>query len=99
MTELTIRQLVAESHSNSVEHGFWEDAEQQNIPTKLALIHSEVSEVLEDYRHGNDLAEELADVFIRLGDLCGWLDIDIESAIIDKQIKNRDRPYKHGKRV
>jgi NTP pyrophosphatase (non-canonical NTP hydrolase) len=99
---LTISRLVFESHENSRNHGFWEgDGEQQNIPTKLMLIVSEVSEALEAFRKGDmeEFGEELADTFIRLGDLCGWLDIPIERAILDKMEKNRERPYKHGKRV
>jgi NTP pyrophosphatase (non-canonical NTP hydrolase) len=39
---------------------------------------------------------ELADIVIRVFDLCGYLGIDIEEAI-DKKLKyNATRPYKHG---
>ena len=41
--------------------------------------------------------EEIADTFIRLFDLCGFLDIDIQKAIDIKQEKNKSRPYKHGR--
>ena len=41
--------------------------------------------------------EEIADIFIRLGDLCGSLNINIEEEIIKKMKKNKERPYKHGK--
>lgn len=41
--------------------------------------------------------DEIADTFIRLMDLCGWLDIDIESHIKTKQEYNETREYKHGK--
>ena len=41
--------------------------------------------------------EELADVAIRLGDLCGGLGIDLEAEIIKKMEKNKDRPSLHGK--
>lgn len=34
---------------------------------------------------------------IRLGDLCGGLNIDLESEIEKKMEKNRKRGYKHGK--
>jgi len=43
------------------------------------------------------VAEELADVFIRLADLCAGLEIDIESAILAKMEKNKSRPKMHGK--
>lgn len=45
-----MEQLQKKAHKNSVDHGFWEGPENNNIPTKLALIHSEVSEWLEAYR-------------------------------------------------
>jgi len=41
--------------------------------------------------------DELADTFIRLGDLCGKLDIDIESFIKMKMGFNSMRPEKHDK--
>lgn len=68
------------------------------IPAILALIHSEVSEALEDYRK-NDVEhfkEELADIFIRLLDLSSGLSIDLAQAVIDKCEKNKSRGYKHG---
>lgn len=41
--------------------------------------------------------DELADVFLRLMDLCGELNIDIERHIKLKSAYNKLRPYKHGK--
>ena len=69
------------------------------ITTRLMLIVSELSEALEALRErdGDNFAEELADVAIRLGDLCGGLDIDLEKEVIRKMERNEDRPYKHGK--
>lgn len=69
------------------------------IATRLMLIVSEVSEALEGLRKGNmyNFREELADVAIRLADLAGGLDIDLEKEIINKMDSNKDRPYKHGK--
>ena len=42
--------------------------------------------------------DELADVAIRLFDLCGGLKIDLEKHIKMKMKYNSLRPYKHGKK-
>jgi len=41
--------------------------------------------------------DEIADVFIRLGDMCEALDIDIVWQIKKKMEYNKTRPKKHGK--
>ncbi len=47
---LTINELVKNAHQNAVEHGFWEDPPE--FGTAIALIHSELSEALEEVRKG-----------------------------------------------
>jgi NTP pyrophosphatase (non-canonical NTP hydrolase) len=64
----------------------------------VALLHSEVSEILEEWRN-RDLDEmrlEFADVLIRLVDMADVFDIDLSQAYIDKMTKNWKRPYQHG---
>lgn len=75
----------------------WHD-EPRETGTLLALIHSEVSEALEADRKGDkeNFAEELADVCIRIFDLCGLKEIDLEKAILEKMERNKTRTYKHG---
>ncbi len=75
----------------------WHDVEHETA-TWLALIHSEVSEALEADRKGDteNFAEELADVCIRIFDLCGAKGIDLEAAILNKMERNKSRSYKHG---
>jgi NTP pyrophosphatase (non-canonical NTP hydrolase) len=70
----------------------------QATGTMLALIHSEVSEALEADRKGDveNFKEELADVCIRIFDLCGLKGIDLEKAITKKMDYNKSRTYKHG---
>ena len=43
------------------------------------------------------IEDELADTFIRLADLCGYLNVDIESFISAKMAYNKRRDYKHKK--
>jgi len=72
------------------------------IPSKLALLHSEVSEMLEAFRKGDkdNFIEEAADVFIRLMDITHPLGMDIASAALSKVAKNAGRGHRHGgKRV
>lgn len=41
--------------------------------------------------------EEIADTYIRLGDLCGEYRIDVERAVQDKMSINAKRAVRHGK--
>jgi NTP pyrophosphatase (non-canonical NTP hydrolase) len=43
------------------------------------------------------IAEEMADVIIRVLDFCGARHIDIDRAVREKMAYNKSRPYKHGK--
>ncbi|KHD34099.1 nucleotide pyrophosphohydrolase [Clostridium acetobutylicum] len=69
------------------------------ICTRLMLITGEVAEAMEGLRKNdmNNFKEELADVAIRLGDLCGGLGFDLEEEIKKKMEINKSREYKHGK--
>jgi hypothetical protein len=76
---------------------------------KTALIHSEISEALEAFRHGNPpdshipqhkgAVVELADAMIRIFDTCeeyGW-GAELLQAMRAKMDYNKSRPFKHGK--
>jgi hypothetical protein len=39
---------------------------------------------------------ELADILIRVADLAGALNIDLEKALLEKMAYNATRPYRHG---
>jgi len=69
------------------------------IGNRLMLITGEVAEAHEALRKNDrtNFAEELADIVIRVADLCGGLGIDLEKEIITKMAKNKLREYKHGK--
>lgn len=74
------------------------------IAQKVALVMSECGEALEAMRKQNyglekkdTFEDEIADVIIRLCDLCGELNIDIEQQIAWKFNHNKQRENKHGK--
>jgi len=93
-------------HETAVEKGFWNNEVDVNfVLSKLALVHSEVSEVLEAVRKsmGEDVVvEEMADIIIRLLDLyagmvdAGMVQTSIDDALAKKIDKNKSRPHMHG---
>lgn len=105
---MRVNTLVDMAHENAVKHGFWESP--MPFATAIALIHSELSEALEEDRKGMPLvyhnkgskkpegvAVELADAVIRIFDLCGHLGVDLEKVLAEKMAYNEGRSYKHGK--
>lgn len=101
--------LVYMAHEAAADKGFWDD-EHPNLGEKIALIHSELSEALEEVRAGHapdevyevdgkpeGLPIELADAVIRIADLCGYYGIDLNAAVDRKFTYNERRPAKHGK--
>jgi NTP pyrophosphatase (non-canonical NTP hydrolase) len=78
---------------------------------KLMLIVTELAEAQEALREGDPLsdkeelanqgislfAEEMADVIIRVLDLCFQFDVPIADVLLSKHEQNKKRDYKHGK--
>ena len=97
MIERTLQHWTQLCHNTAVEKGFWD--EPRNMGEALMLIVTELAEAMEAYRHQDqkNFNEEIADTFIRLFDLCGGFNIDIEAEIDKKTAFNKTRPYKHGK--
>jgi NTP pyrophosphatase (non-canonical NTP hydrolase) len=104
-TRCDLAQLSAAVHHTAMKKGFWD--EEPNIPEKLMLIVSELSEALEEYRNKSDLyyevdgkpeglGVELADALIRILDLSEWLKLDMGQIIKKKREYNETRPFMHG---
>lgn len=95
---LTLMQLTALIMRQAKEKGFGTAPDEIDVPEKIALIHTEVSEAYTAYRHKNitgkdGLAEELGDVIQRVLHLCGALGIDPEAAILKKLEINKGRTW------
>ena len=106
MTDYGLDALSAILHEIAIEKGFWDgEKNYDKIGNKLALIHSEVTEILEAIRknQGSEkIVEEMADVLIRLLDLyaamrnAGFLEHSLDE-ILDKKMEiNRNRQRLHG---
>lgn len=93
---MTITNLIVEAHSTAIDKGWWR--QDRNNYELVALMHSELSEAVEAYRKGDEphVVEELADVLIRIFDLCGARGYDLENAVSTKMAFNKTRPYRHG---
>ena len=105
--------LTKACHGAANEAGWWTDLKtgesltsaynelpKFNIPEKLCLIHSEISEAMEGHRknldddklpHRKMLEVELADAVIRCFDLAGGLGMDLAGAISEKLAFNAVR--------
>lgn len=98
MENITFKQLTALILEQAKEKGFGTKPEEINVGEKIALIHSEISEAYEAYRHKNidgkdGFKEELGDVIQRVLHLCGIFDIDIQAEIIKKFESNKSRDW------
>jgi NTP pyrophosphatase (non-canonical NTP hydrolase) len=99
-------ELTSLCFMNAMKKGFWDKP--CNDGERLALLHSEISEVLEAMRDGNPSSvkipayssaeEELADLIIRALDYAGGKGWDIGGAILAKMQYNSSRPHLHGRK-
>jgi NTP pyrophosphatase (non-canonical NTP hydrolase) len=109
-SDYTLNDLATIFHANAQQHGF-HDGENNNMPSWVANLHGEVSELWEAYRTGGleercdkpipltCQEEELADIIIRALECAAQLRIDIDHAVKLKHEYNLSRPYRHGGKV
>lgn len=66
---------------------------------QIMLVVTELSEAVEAVRKADvrNFKEEIADSMIRLLDLCGACNIDIDEEVREKMQYNETRPERHGK--
>lgn len=104
-----LNKLSKDIHEKILAKGFGD----RTFVEACMLIVTEVSEAVEEFRIGKKpnetyykedkpskpegIPSELADVIIRVLDLCGEYDIDVESMLDEKLGFNQTREHKHGK--
>ena len=114
---MNLNQLSRESFQIATYKGFWdtqkdEEKNTTRIVQKIALVHCELSEAVEELRKNSDprhlyfreedgkpegFGIELADAVIRIADLFDACDLDMNYYVQVKLDFNKTRPRKHGR--
>jgi NTP pyrophosphatase (non-canonical NTP hydrolase) len=106
VTDYGLDALAAVLHETAIEKGFWNGPKNFDVfGNKIALIHSEVTEVLEAVRKNKgseSIVEEMSDVLIRTLDLyaamrnADFVKESLDEVLSNKMNKNKSRPKLHG---
>lgn len=95
---MTIKQFEKLLIKQAAAKGFGTDKSEIIVSEKIALIHSEISEAYEAYRHKkirgrHGFAEELTDSVLRIIHLATLFNIDLEKEMLKKIKSNEKRVW------
>ena len=97
------------AHQHALAKGFDVPGVERSFCEIVVLMHTELSEAIEAYRHGNPpddhipdfsgIEAEFADVVIRIMNAAAASGYRVAEAIEAKMAYNMTRPFKHGKTI
>ena len=110
---MNLREIQVLAYQNGIDKKWYPVSgppEPADLPKYLAYMHSELSEILEDWRAGYDIDTwwtdsegkpqgipfEFADLVIWVCSMAGYYGFDLTSAVSAKMAYNRTRPDLHG---